>query len=267
MSPYLLEAVRLIVWLVLLTALFIPLERLFGVRRQPVFRRQFGADLGYYFLNSLFSAAILAALLAFVAAAAHRVVPWSVTAFTARLPFWPALALSLLIAEIGFYWGHRLSHEVPLLWRFHAVHHSAEDVDFLTNTRLHPVDMIFTRLCGFVPLYVVGLTPGAGIPALIVIVATIWGFFIHANIRWRLGWLEWLIATPGFHRWHHTNSAERDRNYAPLFPLVDWVFGTLYLPKTWPEHYGIDDPLPQSLGGQLVRPFTSRREAAASSAS
>jgi len=86
----------------------------------------------------------------------------------------------------------------------------------------------------------------------------IWGFFIHANARWRFGPLEWLIATPAFHHWHHTNDgpAYVNKNYAALLPLVDRLFGTLYLPKDkQPEHYGIDEPLPSGFLGQLVRPF------------
>ncbi|MDE1177390.1 MAG: sterol desaturase family protein [Edaphobacter sp.] len=164
---------------------------------------------------------------------------------------------------MGFYWGHRWSHEIPLLWRFHAIHHSAEHVDYLVNTRTHPVDMIFTRLCGLVPLYILGLASpmqrgGSLIPVLLILIGTVWGFFIHANIRWRFGPLEWIVATPAFHHWHHTNDSPDviNKNYAPMLPVVDRIFGTLYLPHDrQPERYGIDEPLSPSLIGQLVDPF------------
>jgi len=254
-SAFVVEVIRLTAWLALLAAIFVPLERLFAVERQRIFRKQLAVDLGYFFLNGLLPSTIAAVPLAIIAVTAHRFVPWTLLQATASLPFWPKLGISLLLAETGFYWGHRLSHEIPFLWRFHAVHHSAEELDFLSNSRAHPLDIVFTRLCGFVPLYILGLSQGSAAPALIVVIGTIWGFFIHANVRWRFGWLEWLIATPGFHRWHHTNDAFRDRNYAPLLPVLDVVFGTLHLPKTWPTSYGIDGPMAPSLTGQLLQPL------------
>jgi sterol desaturase/sphingolipid hydroxylase (fatty acid hydroxylase superfamily) len=76
-------------------------------------------------------------------------------------------------------------------------------VSQLVNTRAPPVDMIFTRLCGLVPLYVLGLAAPLGgsvsvIPMIVQLLGTIWGFFLHANVRWRFGRLEWLLATPAF---------------------------------------------------------------------
>jgi sterol desaturase/sphingolipid hydroxylase (fatty acid hydroxylase superfamily) len=82
-----------------------------------------------------------------------------------------------------------------------------------------------------------------------------WGFLIHANVRWRLGPLEWLIATPAFHHWHHTLAEPRDRNYATMLPCMDWIFGTYYLPRNWPSSYGIEAKLPASVAGQLAYPF------------
>lgn len=249
------EALRLAVWLVLLSVIFVPLERLLAVHRQHIFRKQFGVDLGYYALNSMLTGVVLGVPLSFVAAAMHRLMPAAITGTISALPLGVNFLLSLLLAEIGFYWGHRWSHEIPLLWRFHAIHHSAEELDFLSNTRAHPFDMVFTRLCGFVPLFALGLTQGPAVPAIVVIFGTIWGFFIHSNLRLRFGFLETIVATPFFHHWHHTNDAMRDRNYAATLPFIDHVFGTLHLPKAWPEAYGIDAPMPASLVGQVLSPF------------
>ena len=161
--------------------------------------------------------------------------------------------------------GASLEDEIPLLWRFHAIHHSAEEIDWLVNTRAHPFDIVFVRLCGFVPMYALGLAqPMIGktvdvMPLLIMLVATLWGFFIHANLRWRFGPLEWLIATPGFHHWHHTNDEHINKNYASMLPWMDKLFGTWYMPKQqWPAKYGIDAPM-AGFAGQLLQPLVPRR--------
>jgi len=257
-----LSVTRLCLWLVLLSAIFVPLERLFALRPRKVFRKAFAADVGYYFLNSLLPGLALSLPLGFLAASMHGLLPGGYRAGVAELPLWARFAAALLVGEIGFYWGHRWSHEIPLLWRFHAVHHDAGHLDFLVNTRAHPVDMVFTRLCGLAPLFALGLASPVGregglVPVLVVLVGTVWGFLIHANLRWRLGPIEHLIATPAFHHWHHTLTAPIDRNYAALLPWLDRLFGTFHLPaRAWPAEYGIaapnESPLPlrEGVGGR-----------------
>lgn len=256
------EVARLCVWLLLLAAIFLPLERLFSLHPAKIFRKAIGVDLGYYFLSGLLPGIVLVLPLSLVASCAHRVMPPNVFATVAAWPLWLRALAGLVVGEVGFYWGHRLTHQIPLLWRFHSIHHSAEHLDFMVNTRAHPVDLLFVRLCGFTPLYLLGLASpltasGSLLPILIVLIATTWGFFVHANIRCRLGPLEWLLSTPAFHHWHHTAPAPQDRNYASMLPWMDRVFGTYYLPTSqWPAGYGIDTALPDSLGAQLVYPIT-----------
>jgi sterol desaturase/sphingolipid hydroxylase (fatty acid hydroxylase superfamily) len=131
-----------------------------------------------------------------------------------------------------------------LLWRFQSLHHEPTRLDWLVNTRAHPIDIIFTRLCGLVPLYMLGLgRPGTGAdniaPVVITIIGTFWSFFIHSNLNWKLGWLEYFISSPHFHHWHHSRNDHVDNNFAPMIPIYDYLFGTLHLPPTWPAYYGI----------------------------
>lgn len=258
---FLVSAARLCLWLVLLIVIFLPLEQLFAIHRRKFFRKSLLQDLGYYFISGLAPGLLLTIPLTVVALGAHAVVPYRLQAAVAAWPLWERVAVGFVVGEIGFYWGHRWAHEIPFLWRFHSIHHSPEHVYFLVSARAHPLDNVFIRLCGLIPACILGvaspLTPtGSVVPALIVVVATIWGFFIHANLRWRLGPLEWVVSTPAFHHWHHTRSELRDCNYASMLPWVDLIFGTYYLPRRErPPAYGIDAKLPTSLGGQLAYPL------------
>ena len=253
------DVLRLAIWLAALTVLFVPLERFFGQRHAGRSHTELISDLGFYFLSSLLPAVLLAMPLALVAVAGQRLLPELVPATLAALPLWGKILLGLLIGEVGTYWGHRLSHEIAWLWRFHAVHHSTSHMYFLANTRTHPVDMVVTRLFGMTPLYLLGLAgPGASgsaAPLALLLVGTIWGFFIHANLRWRFGPLEWLVATPAFHHWHHSKFEHINRNYASTLPVLDRVFGTHYLPREWPGAVGIEAPMPASFSGQLLAPL------------
>jgi sterol desaturase/sphingolipid hydroxylase (fatty acid hydroxylase superfamily) len=261
MEDSLLPVLRLAAWLAILVAVFVPLERLFAIESHAVLRKGLATDLGYYFLNGLLPAALLSVPAAALAWAVYRVLPDGFLAFNGALPLWIRALAGLVAGEVGYYWGHRLSHEIPFLWRFHAVHHSAEHVDFLVNTRAHPLDMVFSRFCGLVPIYALGLAgpvgpSGSTVPVIVTLISTTWGFFIHANVRWRFGPLEWLVSTPAFHHWHHTLDGPLNRNYSSTLPWLDRIFRTHYLPKDqWPKSYGIEAKLPETLAGQLIYPL------------
>ena len=252
---------RLAAWLLLISAVFVPLERLVSLHRQPIGRKALLLDIGYYFLNGLLLGAFLSVPLAAVAWVLHFIVPASLQALGAGLPAPAKFVAALVMGEIGGYWGHRIQHEVPWLWRLHAIHHSAKQIDYMVNVRAHPLDLLITRITGYIPLYVFGLMmpfPSINDPALIAFVfgGTLWAYFIHANIRLRFGWLEHVLASPAYHHWHHSRHDHVNHNYATVLPFVDRLFGTHYLPKgKWPEEYGTDTKVPASIAAQLLFPF------------
>ncbi len=260
------DLLRLCAWLVLLLVIFAPVERLWPLHRQKLFRKNFGSDLVYYFLSGFAPKLLLILPLSLVAAGVHRLAAGGLYPWVAAMPAGIRFLAATGVGEIGFYWGHRWSHEIPLLWRFHSLHHSAEEIDWLVSSRAHPIDMVFTRLCGLVPMYLLGLAQPMGnsvdlVPVLVTLAGTVWGFFIHANVNWRFGWLERIVSSPHFHHWHHTNDGPEciNKNYAPMLPWVDQMFGTLYLPKrAWPLKYGTDTQLAPSVAGQLLEPLAPR---------
>ncbi len=151
---------------------------------------------------------------------------------------------------------------MPWLWRFHAIHHSSRQLDWLAGSRLHLVDIVITRALGFVPVYVLGFAPAPTYAYLVFV--SFQAVLIHANLRFGFGPLAAIFATPRFHHWHHSAQREAvDVNFAVHLPVIDRLFGTYYLPReAWPTAYGIaGDPVPDGYLRQLVFPFSSKEKA------
>jgi len=176
---------------------------------------------------------------------------------------WPVAAqvgLGLLIAELGLYWGHRLAHEWPWLWRFHAVHHSTRKLWFFNTGRFHFIDTLKSLLLSALLLALAG-APNSVVMWVGSITAYI-GFLTHCNVRMHTGWIGYLFNTPRLHRWHHSRDlAEGNKNYGENLMLWDLLFGTFYDdPQRQPPHeIGIREAMPRRFAGQLAAPFYWRR--------
>lgn len=238
--------------------IFIFVEKLFALRReQPIFRAEWQTDLHHFIVNHMVVGFILLATNLLV----HRLFGWAahdgVRGWVQGLPFWAALFLIILVADLVQYWTHRAYHEVPLLWRLHAVHHSVKSMDWLAGSRQHLLELLITRTLVLAPIYVLGFSKEV-IDAYIVIV----GFqavFNHANVSVRLGPLRYVVVTPNFHHWHHSQDKEAlDRNYAAHFAFLDYLFGTaVKSDREWPQDYGVlGDYVPNGFLKQLKFPFT-----------
>jgi sterol desaturase/sphingolipid hydroxylase (fatty acid hydroxylase superfamily) len=162
----------------------------------------------------------------------------------------------VFLADLTEYAVHRLFHRIPFLWRFHAIHHSAQHMDWLAGSRLHFVDIVVTRGLTFVPLFLLGFAPSPLYFYLVFV--SFHAVFIHANVGFDFGRLEKWVVTPRFHHWHHAASAEAiDKNFAVHLPFIDRWFGSHYLPASdWPAKYGIEgDPVPENYLKQWTLPF------------
>jgi sterol desaturase/sphingolipid hydroxylase (fatty acid hydroxylase superfamily) len=241
--------------LAILGVIFIPLERLFALHPRRVLRRGWRTDLVHYLVNGAALKVGLVVSVVVVGSALRAFVPAPLRLGIAASPTWVQIVAGFAITTVGGYAGHRAAHEVPLLWRFHRVHHSIRDLDWLAANHLHPLDETFGRSAAVLPLYALGF--GRVSLGAFVILITVQAIFIHANVRMNFGPVRWLIATPQFHHWHHAREPRAyNTNYAGEFPILDALFGTLYLPADrWPAQYGIDESEPAGYLRQLAWPL------------
>ncbi len=177
---------------------------------------------------------------------------------------WPVgfqLVLLLLLGDAGRYWGHRLAHEVPLLWRFHAVHHSAERLWWWNATRQHPVDKAWFTLTEM--LFPVLLGAEGIVLAMYLGVTAVCGFSQHCNIDLKLGKFYWFFNVVDLHRWHHSKKIEEsNNNYGNNLIVYDRLFGTYFHPERQHDpsrelgEIGLLNPYyPKNYLGQLRAPF------------
>jgi len=239
------------------TVIFVVLEKLFPLYKgQPIFRREWQTDLKHFAVNHFLVGVILLTVNFLI----HHVFGWLVNhdfqLAVQRIWFVPQLLLCILVADLAQYFTHRAYHEVPFLWKFHSVHHSTKTMDWLAGSRQHMLEIIATRVAVLAPLFVIGFSEGV-INAYIIIV----GFqavFNHANVHLPWGPLRYLIVTPDFHHWHHSQDDEAiDKNYAAHYSFLDYLFGTaVKSERKFPEHYGVvGDYMPDGFVNQQLFPF------------
>lgn len=245
--------------LLFLAVLFVPLERVFAARwGQPILRRAWLLDLCFFLGQYLVWNAVVFWLLNRFGDRVDAVVPASFRSTAAAQPWWLQAVEVILLSDLLIYWGHRLQHNVPFLWRFHSIHHSAEHLDWLAAHREHPLDTVYTMGLINLPAFVLGfsLETLAGLAAF----RGIWAIYIHSNVRLPIGPLRWFIGAPELHHWHH----DRDRfagNYANISPLMDILFGTYRCPPKEPQAFGIHEPIARTYLGQMIHPFRKAQRA------
>lgn len=239
------------------TLVFVAIEKLFPLYKgQAVFRKEWQTDLKHFAVNHFIVGLVLLTVNFLLHHLFGKLLTNSWQQHVQHLSFLPQLLLCILVADLAQYWTHRAYHEVPVLWRLHAVHHSVKTMDWLAGSRQHILELIATRVCVLAPLYVLGFSEG--VMNAYIIVVGFQAVFNHANVHLPWGPLRYVLVTPDFHHWHHASDDEAiDRNYAAHYAFLDYLFGTAVTSKKrFPEQYGVvGDYMPDGFIRQQMFPF------------
>jgi sterol desaturase/sphingolipid hydroxylase (fatty acid hydroxylase superfamily) len=176
-----------------------------------------------------------------------------------RQPLWLIVFEMHVFSDLVYYWVHRAAHTVPVLWRFHAIHHSTEHLRWTSALRAHPLE-VYVHVAVALPLFVLGFP--LDVFAAILAVSAVYALVIHANVNVSAGYL---LNSPRFHAWHHARDVKDGVvNFAGCFPIIDALFGTYKVPDHLPPDYGVDDlttlEVPEDFLAQLKYPFRRRPE-------
>jgi len=143
-------------------------------------------------------------------------------------PPWLEVAAAIIALDFIIYWQHQLFHEVPMLWRFHMMHHSDLDLDVTSGVRFHPVEIVISTAIKALSVLTLGVAPLAVVIFEVVLNAS--SLFNHSNVRIPLAIdhvLRWFVVTPDMHRIHHSAAVrETNSNYGFNVPWWDRLFGT-----------------------------------------
>jgi sterol desaturase/sphingolipid hydroxylase (fatty acid hydroxylase superfamily) len=225
--------------LIVLGALvLIGLERLFPYdRRQRLLRQGFWTDLiGYGLVQSYLLGLCISAIIVWL----DRQTGLSRLQLVSDWPLLAQVGFFLVLHDFYIYWFHRLQHHSNLLWRTHEAHHSGDDVDWLSGTRSHSLEILINQTIEFAPIALLGAAPE--LPLIKATIDALWGMYIHSNLDVRSGRLQYLINGPEMHRWHHARDlAPPGKNFSTKLAVWDWLFGTAHRPPAKPTRYGYDD--------------------------
>ena len=251
------EGVTIVIFLFIIV---VPFERLFPRQKHQGFRRpHLDLDIGYA-MAAPFLNIIALTVGIFVGIISLAWIPGLLIApYVAMIPSQYKLIAGILLFDMTTYWAHRFYHEIPILWKFHSIHHSTEHMDWVSGFRAHPFDGTLIVPAIFF-LFAAGFSnEQVGFLAIFQIV---FGLFLHANVRFRFKLFDRFIMTPEFHHWHHSNEADAIwSNYSTFLPLWDMLFGTYFMPKgdRRPQIYGVDEIVPMTMAEQLKYPFEGVR--------
>lgn len=152
------------------------------------------------------------------------------TGFWTGVSPWVLVPLAVVVYDLANYWNHRVMH-MRWLWPVHAVHHSDPDMTGMTTYRVHIFEPLVMMTSYTLLLSWLGFPPGVLGGAAVLV--GLHNFYVHIDVDWGHGPFRKVVASPRFHRWHHADTPEaHGKNLANVFPFLDVIFGTYYVPGT-----------------------------------
>jgi sterol desaturase/sphingolipid hydroxylase (fatty acid hydroxylase superfamily) len=219
--------------------LFMVVERLRPAQRRPFFARGYRQDVLYTVLNATLVVPLVVALSISFAEVARHSLPWIVVPRFEFLPRWLVIALIFVAMDACNWTAHLANHRVRMLWRFHELHHSQEDMSVLTVFRTHPLIHV-SYLIALIPGIVL-VANGAVTTTLLVVYAAVVAFE-HSNTNLSFGPLNRIFCSPNYHRIHHRVQGRQDVNLGFALTIWDQLSGRAVFPTK--ETIRIDTGLP-----------------------
>ena len=228
------------------------LEHYYKARTSQYTSRNFLHDICYWFYGRSDLARILftASWFSFLGNHLAFLEIQSLRAMPALLRF----SISFVVVDFTTYWIHRWQHSNPVLWAFHSVHHSQEELTFATSARFHPIDNFVLTTLAFGPILLLGQTAETVLPVYLAMEFII--AIQHSELPWRFGSLYRVFVSPAFHSFHHSIRPEHhNQNFGRLLSIWDYLFGTAVPDQERPAVYGLQDWKMPTLMSQLCSPF------------
>ncbi|MCH8317819.1 MAG: sterol desaturase family protein [Bacteroidetes bacterium] len=256
-------------WLLIVSLFCWILERIWPWRKQQkAFRKQIWQDLFWLIFNGHYAGILLAFAGVFILKQAYSYLHWfnlpSPESFNllSGSSLWLQFIVFLLLKDFIEWLIHRLLHRVPLFWEFHKLHHSIEELDWIGNFRFHWMEIIIYKSITYFPLVILGVD--GNVILWIAVIGTLIGHLNHSNLKINWGIFRYVLNSSRFHVWHHDVIPEGKygKNFAIIFSLWDWLFGTAYYPsEEQPKKLGFDnmDKYPENLWMRFVYPFWKKR--------
>jgi sterol desaturase/sphingolipid hydroxylase (fatty acid hydroxylase superfamily) len=240
---------------VLVFCLVIEYARIRSARRYGW--KGFRTDLLYsaVYLSGAYSLFVGLPIYRFLTGVFSAHVPFLQTHALEGLPVAVQLVVALAVSDLTYYTWHRTVHATPILWAFHSIHHSQQQLTIATSLRVHLFEEMVRGLFYFVPFFILGLPAHVWLPFDILMN---WLLFLeHSDLDWTYGRVGRLVVSPHFHRIHHSSDRrDFDKNFGSFFSIWDRLFGTFSARDTRPEAYGVPAmAVPESFVRQFFFPF------------